>query len=212
MAEMLIQSTTLTDLANAIRQKTGDTSTMTPEKMIEKINNITVAGELQNKTVSPDYNQHIITPDNNYVGLKQVIVNAIPSNWIPLPEEIKAGDYPIYGLTTKSKITSTSYTDLGIYVFTANRPGTYRFKWCCMKPAVTLGGSGTCASALFLNDVSQFENTSFSDNCQYNSVDVTMKAGDVVRIKGKHSGGMYATYIYGVHVCIDWSNPNAFFV
>ena len=212
MAEYLIQSTTLTDLANAIRQKTGDTSTMTPEKMIEKINNITVAGELQNKTVSPDYNQHIIRPDNNYVGLKQVIVNAIPSNWIPLPEEIKAGDYPISGLTTSSKITSTSYTDLGIYVFTANRPGTYRFKWCCMKPAVTLGGSGTCASALFLNDVSQFENTSFSDNCQYNSVDVTMKAGDVVRIKGKHSGGMYATYIYGVHVCIDWSNPNAFFV
>lgn len=212
MAEYLIQSTTLTNLANAIRQKTGDTSTMTPEKMIEKINNITVAGELQSKTVSPDYNQHIITPDSNYVGLQQVTVNTIPSNWIPLPEVIKAGDYPISGLTTSSKITSTSYTDLGIYVFTANRPGTYRFKWCCMKPAVTFGGSGTCASALFLNDVSQFENTSFSDNVQYNTVDVAMNAGDVVRVKAKHSGGMYATYIYGVHVCIDWSDPNAFFV
>ncbi len=212
MAEYLIQDTTLTELADAVRQKTGDTSKMTPETMIDKINDIAVAGSLQRKTVSPDYNEHVITADSNYVGLSQVTVNGIPSNWIPLPETIKAGDYPISGLTTSSKISSTSYTDLGIYVFTANRPGTYRFKWCCMKPAVTIGGSGTCASALFLNDVSQFENTSFSDNCQYNSVDVTMKAGDVVRIKGKHSGGMYATYIYGVHVCIDWSNPNAFFV
>ena len=211
MAEYLIQETTLTELADAVRQKTGDTSKMTPEKMIEKINGIAVAGPLQSKTVSPDYNQHIITPDSNYMGLKQVTVNAIPSNWIPLPEVIKAGDYPIYGLTTSSKITSTSYTDLGLYVFTANRAGTYRFKWCCMKPAVSFS-SGSSASALFLNDVSQFENTKFSDNVQYNTVDVAMNAGDVVRVKAKHSGSMYATYIYGVHVCIDWSNSNAFFI
>ena len=212
MAEYLIQDTTLTELADAVRQKTGDTSKMSPEKMIEKINSIEVAGALQSKTVSPDYNQHIITPDSNYVGLQQVTVNAIPSNWIPLPEVIKAGDYPIYGLTTSSKITSTSYTDLDLYVFTANRAGTYRFKWCCMKPAVSFGSGGSSASALFLNDVSKFENTSFSDNVQYNTVDVAMNAGDVVRVKAKHSGGMYATYIYGVHVCIDWSDPNAFFV
>lgn len=140
------------------------------------------------------------------------ITEIVQSRMLGVPEPIVAGDYPIYGLTTSSKITSTSYTDLDLYIFTANRPGTYRFKWCCMKPAMALDNSGTSASALFLNDVQQFENTSFSDNCQYNSVDVTMKAGDVVRIKGKHSGGMYATYICGVHVCIEWSNANAFFV
>lgn len=139
------------------------------------------------------------------------MASVIDSRMLGVPDPIVAGDYPIYGLTTSSKITSTSYTDLDLYIFTVNRAGTYRFKWCCMKPAVTLGGSGTCASALFLNDVSQYENTSFSDNVQYNSVDVTCNVGDVVRIKGKHSGGMYATYIYGVHVCIEWSDPNAFF-
>lgn len=140
------------------------------------------------------------------------MANNISARMLGVPDPIVAGDYPIYGLTTSSKITSTSYSDLGVYIFTANRAGTYRFKWCCMKPAMTLGGSGTCASALFLNDVSQFENTSFSDNVQYNTVDVAMNVGDVVRIKAKHSGGMYATYIYGVHVCIEWSDANAFFV
>lgn len=140
------------------------------------------------------------------------ISDVILSRMLGVPNPIVAGDYPIYGVTTSSKITSTSYTDLGIYVFTINRTGTYRFKWCCMKPAVTLGGSGTCASALFLNDVLQYENTSFSDNVHYCTVDITCNAGDVVRIKGKHSGGMYSTYIYGVNVCIDWSNANAFFV
>lgn len=211
MAEYLIQDTTLIELANIIRKKNNYNSSLTLNQIVNEVDTI-ASGELQEKIISPSYNQQVVTYDEEYVGLNKVTVNAIPSNWIPLPDPIVAGDYPIYGLTTSEKITSTSYTDLDLYIFTANRPGTYRFKWCCMKPAVTLGGSGTCASALFLNDVQQFENTSFSDNCQYNSVDVTMKAGDVVRIKGKHSGGMYATYIYGVHVCIDWSNANAFFI
>ena len=140
------------------------------------------------------------------------MANKIETRMVGIPDPIVAGDYPIYGLTTQNKITATSYTDLGLYIFTANRAGTYRFKWCCMKPAMSLGGSGSSSSALFLNDIQQYENTSFSDNTQYNSVDVTMAIGDVVRIKGKHTGGMYATYIYGVSVCIDWSDSNAFFV
>lgn len=141
----------------------------------------------------------------------KIIIAETGSNTIEIPDPIVAGDYPIYGLTTSSKIESTSYTDLDLYIFTINRAGTYRFKWCTMKPAVSLGGSGSCASALFLNDEKQYENTSFSDNVQYNSVDVTCAVGDVVRVKGKHTGGSYSTYIYGVNVCIEWSNPNAFF-
>lgn len=81
------------------------------------------------------------------------ITEIVQSRMLGVPDPIVAGDYPIYDLTISEKITSTSYTDLDLYIFTANRPGTYRFKWCCMKPAVTLGSSGTCASALFLNDV-----------------------------------------------------------
>lgn len=137
------------------------------------------------------------------------MANIIDTRMIGVPDPIVAGDYPIYGMTTSAKINSSSYTDLGVYSFTVNRAGTYRFKWCMMKAAVTLGGK--TSSALFLNDVQQYENSSFSDNVQYNSVDVNCAVGDVVSVRGLYSGNMYAGYIYGVHVCIDWSDPNAFF-
>lgn len=78
-----------------------------------------------------------------------------------------------------------------------------------MKPAI--GNSSSCGTALYLNDIQQYENTTFSDNTNYNEVDVTLDVGDVISIRGKHSG-LYATYIYGVNVCIEWNNPNAFFV
>lgn len=137
------------------------------------------------------------------------MANKIDARMLGIPDPIVAGDYPIYGITTSEKIESSSYTDLGVFQFTANRAGTYRFKWCCMKSAI--GSSSGNGTSLYLNDVQQYENTSYSNNVIYSQVDVTMAVGDVVSIRGKHSG-MYATYIFGVNVCIDWSAPNAFFV
>lgn len=136
------------------------------------------------------------------------IPGIIEFNMLSVPDPIVAGDYPIYGITTSEKIESSEYTDLGIYQFTALRAGTYRFKWCCMKPAI--GGTSGNGTALFHNDAQIYENLSFSSNVNYNVVDVSMAQGDVVSVRAKHSG-MYSTYIYGVSVCIDWNGGNAFF-
>lgn len=78
------------------------------------------------------------------------MISLIENRTLGLPEVIEAGDYPIYGITTSEKIEDSSYTDLGIFTFTCRRAGIYRFKWCCMKPAI--GGSSGNSTALFLND------------------------------------------------------------
>ena len=136
------------------------------------------------------------------------MANKIETRMVGIPDPIVAGDYPISGMTTSSKINSSDYTDLGVYHWTVNRAGTYRVKYAMMKPAI----GGTPTSAVFLNDTELYSNSSFSDNMQYNSVDVTANVGDVIYVKGKYSGAVYSGYIFGVHICIDWSDPNAFFV
>jgi len=135
------------------------------------------------------------------------MANIIDTRMLGVPDPIVAGDFPISGMTTKAKINSSSYTDLGVYTWTVNRPGTYRVKWAMMKPAI----GGTPTSALFLNDTEMYSNSSFSDNMQYNSVDVTAAKGDTISVKGKYSGSMYSGYIFGVHICIEWNDANAFF-
>ena len=44
MSEYLIQDTTLTAIADAIREKTGGTDQMTPEQMATEISNIQASG------------------------------------------------------------------------------------------------------------------------------------------------------------------------
>ena len=168
MALYRIENTTLTNIADSIRDVINENNTYTPSEMADKIS----------------------------------------SRMIGIPDPIVAGDYPIYGMTTSKKINSSSYTDLGVYSFTVNRTGTYRVKWAMMKPAI----GGTPTSAVFVNDTELYSNSSFSNNMQYNSVDVTANKGDVISVKGKYSGSMYSGYIFGVHICIDWSEANAFFV
>lgn len=150
--------------------------------------------------------RNVLNTSNTYTPNE--MAETIQSRMLGIPDPIVAGDYPISGMTTSSKINSSDYTDLGIYHWTVNRAGTYRVKYAMMKPAI----GGTPTSAVFLNDTVLYENSSFSDNMQYNSVDVTANVGDVIYVKGKYSGSIYSGYIFGVHICIDWSDPNAFFV
>lgn len=113
----------------------------------------------------------------------------------------------IGGATTSSKING-SWTDLGVYTWTIKKAGTYRFKWCMMKPAVSLG-SMTVGTRLVHNGTSVYENSSFSDNVNYNSVDVICSAGDTISVQGRYeaSYSTYSGYIYGVSIHTSWINP-----
>ena len=78
----IIQNGTLTDIADAIRTKTGKTATMTPLDMPDEILSIKTTPDLQNKSVTPTKSSQAITADSGYDGLGTVTVNAIPAAYI----------------------------------------------------------------------------------------------------------------------------------
>lgn len=145
--------------------------------------------------------------DKNVYTTGIITVAPIPSNYIEGPSSITAGDYMIGGATTSSKING-GWTDLGVYRWTIKKAGTYKFKWCMMKPAVSIGNA-KIGTRLVHNGVTVYENNSFDDNVNYNTPDVTCSVGDTISVQGRYetSYTTYSGYIYGVSIHTSWENP-----
>ena len=82
---MSIQEDYLTGIANAIREKTGETGTIQASKFAEEISGIQVASALEERTITPSTTQQIITPNMGYDGMSKVTVEAIPSGELGTP-------------------------------------------------------------------------------------------------------------------------------
>lgn len=82
MAKRIVEESSLTSVADAIRNKCETTSQLVfPEGFVSAIGSITGGGGnapaapvLQSKSVTPSANQQVVTPDSNYDGLSQVTV------------------------------------------------------------------------------------------------------------------------------------------
>ena len=84
MANKLYNDVSVQDIADAIREKNGLSTTYTISQMGNAIRAIPTGSAInnQNKTVTPTESQQSVTPDSGYTGLGTVTVEAIESTYV----------------------------------------------------------------------------------------------------------------------------------
>lgn len=97
-----------TDVANAIRSKTGKTGSLVADNFPSAISEIQTPN-LQAKTVSPSTSSQTVKPDSNYNGLSQVTVNAMATATQATPSISVNGS----GLITASATQTAGYVTAG---------------------------------------------------------------------------------------------------
>lgn len=139
-----------------------------------------------------------------------------------LPDEITAGDTPIWSVikyqATSSSSTSTLQLNMGKNVgFKAPKAGTYRFKFLGWtnattgnKAAVSLSKTQNSQSSPSSGSALVYLPYSDSENL-YASMDVQLNEGEKIYFFGKTASGQYGTVgaigkVYAIEVCIDWEN------
>jgi len=98
-----IQDTTLTDIADAIRSKTGKTASMTPAEMVDEIESISGGGSSTLITKTITENGTYSAEDDDADGYSSVTVNvpsSAASSWTKIAETS-------YQVSTKSTSTAT---------------------------------------------------------------------------------------------------------
>lgn len=99
----------LVAVANAIRNKTGETTGITLSDMPTAIGDITAEPTLQSKTVSPTTSSQTVKPDSGYDGLSQVTVNAMSTATQATPSISVNSN----GLITASATQTAGYVTAG---------------------------------------------------------------------------------------------------
>lgn len=135
--------------------------------------------------------------DDDVVGYSEVTVNVpVPSNYIPKPNAITAGATIIYADNTLKNTSSTTYIEA--YSWTCPKNGTYRLK------TVGKGSRITSIKVEVNGSISGDEVVSTSGGVAELNRDITLSAGDIVKVWHHTSSASYDTTLSGFTVGINW--------
>lgn len=158
---MSIQEDYLTGIANAIREKTGETGTIQASKFAEKISGIQSASALEERIITPSTTQQIIIPNTGYDGMSKVTIEAMPSGELEAPSisangvitaNVSKGGY----LPTGTQKTAQAVTQAAKTVKPTTYSQTAAEKGVYTTGAVTVEGDANLIASNIKNGVSIF--------------------------------------------------------
>ena len=133
-----IDETTLTDIANAIRNKKNTVNSIMVSSMANEINEIQTKGNMQNKTITPSVNTQTITADSGYDGLGIVTVNAMPTATQATPN---------ISVDISTGLITASATQTAGYVTAGTKTGTKQLTTQAAKTVTPSTSSQTAVSS-----------------------------------------------------------------
>ena len=188
-----IQDTTLTDIADAIRSKTGKTASMTPAEMVDEIESISGGGSstLIDKTITA--NGTYSASDDSADGYSSVTVN-VPtgggaSSWTKVAETS-------YQVST----TNTATTDVATWE-TGHSEIWTSSKWVYIRIRDTAGKRagyfyGSDQFFMNANPVNESASTSISAAARFYSRYTTYGQFSLFANNGANGYGVYADILY----------------
>ena len=110
MAKYFIDETTLTDIADAIREKKGTSDKLDPSTFASEISGITAGSsvEIEEKTVTPTEETQTVTPTEGKY-LSKVTVNPIPDEYV-----VVNGVIQITTNDTRVDVRAAAYVDVAV--------------------------------------------------------------------------------------------------
>lgn len=178
MAMKLYSDVDIQDIANAIREKNGQSTTYKVSDMAAAI------GSIPSVSVSAK----TITANGTYTA---------PSGQAYSPVTVNVPSKAVQVANKAERVASTSYKATAVSL-TVGKTGTYTVQWCCGRS----GTSGTYGSQLYIGNTAYgTANTTWSSYTQAVTLNnVSLTAGQTITVRARSNSTSTQIYVAGLTI------------